>query len=855
MTSPRSFKRQGLHLGTLTALGVAQPLYDLLSRYPEFLVAHRVEYFELALLIGGLSLLLPLLAVGLLGLTRALHEFFGQILYSGLVTLLLAAVLLQVFRRLSGIPELLILGISLAGAVSLTCCYHRFKEVRLLFDYLGLGILLIPLWFLVQLPLSQLGPGDQEALPVRENGSKIPIVMVVFDEFPLLSLLDESEQIDSHRFPNFATLAREAYWFSNASTVSEGTMISLPSLVTGRYPFQTDGPQPLPTIKGHPKNLFTLLKDSYRLEVHENVTRLAPASELSHDDPGKDSVADALLLFQDLALIYPHLLLPAALTEDLPEITRTWKDFAAGSPVSDSLPGDWDDLKVDWSNRAGRFRRFIEAIDGREEPTLFFLHSMLPHSGWRYLPDGRVHSLYERPRLRGAAGMSRGDEHRRWLDDSWLVTQAYQRHLLQVGFVDTLVGQLLDRMRKVDLYDRSLILITADHGVSFNPGGARRHVTAANYPEIMLVPLFIKLPHQSQGGQRDDNIETIDVLPTILSVLGVETSWEMDGRSALGGEKLSRTEKKIFSDRREELVFAAALGARKGFLRRKLERFGSGNYKTLFEIGPHPELIGRPLSGFVIHAGRPGSPSWRIEGENFYRGVNLEAHFLPANVTGELETPSPGRGYRFAVALNGTVRAVTQTSALEDNHQSFEALIPWWSFEQGANDLEVFGILEAGGRVELQHSSGSPGSIYSLNCEAQDCHLVDGDGEKVPVVRDHIEGWVVGNRDVEREHFWVGGWVVDKRGLLPVESVVAIVGRESVAVGKTRFERPEAVRRFNAPQLSRPGFRLEFRLPETRQAAQTPVRVFAISKDGVAGELHYPSGSEDWPFLEHSVAR
>ena len=247
--------------------------------------------------------------------------------------------MLQVLRRIQVIPGLLILGIGLAAAAGLTWCYRRFRGMGLLFDYLGLGIILIPLWFLVQLPLSQLGPGDQASFSTLEIGSKIPIVMVVFDEFPLLSLLDENEQIDSRRFPNFAALAKEAHWFINASTASEGTMISLPSLLTGRYPFRGDGPEPLPTIKGHPQNLFTLLEGTYRLEVHENVTRLAPPQRPSEDASRRESGSDVLLLlFKDVALIYPQLLLPAGLSRDLPEITRSWKNFATQSPVSDSLP-------------------------------------------------------------------------------------------------------------------------------------------------------------------------------------------------------------------------------------------------------------------------------------------------------------------------------------------------------------------------------------------------------------------------------------------------------------------------------------------------------------------------------------
>ena len=60
--------------------------------------------------------------------------------------------------------------------------------------------------------------------------------MVVFDEFPLTSLLDEHYQIDSVRYPHFAALAEQSTWFRNATTVSGDTVVAVPSLLTGQYP-------------------------------------------------------------------------------------------------------------------------------------------------------------------------------------------------------------------------------------------------------------------------------------------------------------------------------------------------------------------------------------------------------------------------------------------------------------------------------------------------------------------------------------------------------------------------------------------------------------------------------------------
>lgn len=59
-----------------------------------------------------------------------------------------------------------------------------------------------------------------------------PIVLVVFDEFPVHSLLDADGRIDQVRFPHFAALAREASWFRETTTVSSQTVWAVPAIVS-----------------------------------------------------------------------------------------------------------------------------------------------------------------------------------------------------------------------------------------------------------------------------------------------------------------------------------------------------------------------------------------------------------------------------------------------------------------------------------------------------------------------------------------------------------------------------------------------------------------------------------------------
>ena len=121
-----------------------------------------------------------------------------------------------------------------------------------------------------------------------------------------------------------------------------------------------------------------------------------------------------------------------------------------------------------------------------------------------------------------------------WTGTEWEVIQGYQRHLLQLGYVDKLIGELTAKLKEAGLYDASLIIIAADHGVAFRARKKRRHITEATISDIVSIPFFIKLPGQESGVVSDRNVETIDILPTVADVLNISVplgdGWAVDGR-------------------------------------------------------------------------------------------------------------------------------------------------------------------------------------------------------------------------------------------------------------------------------------------------------------------------------------
>ena len=127
-------------------------------------------------------------------------------------------------------------------------------------------------------------------------------------------------------------------------------------------------------------------------------------------------------------------------------------------------------------------------------------------------------------------------------DDPDLSEQNHLRHLLQVGYTDRLVGELLDRLERTGLLERALVVVTADHGYSFRVGvKSRRLISDDNVEEIAPVPLFVKAPGQMEGrGEPGRSCGTSTCSPTIADLLGTQVFYEQDGRSAFSREARER---------------------------------------------------------------------------------------------------------------------------------------------------------------------------------------------------------------------------------------------------------------------------------------------------------------------------
>ena len=232
------------------------------------------------------------------------------------------------------------------------------------------------------------------------------------------------------------------------------TIDAVPAILSGRYP-TTD--KAVPTLRYYPVNLFTALARHYDIFASMRFQQLCPPRACQQNSAIPADTVRSLL--SDLGLVWLHIVLPQKLTEELPPVVGDWAEFGRTreTPAAGIRTGRARSV------RAVSYRRLTISLHGCTS-SIWCCRICRSNTSRR---DGGTVVLTTRPRRYRGKGLFEG------------VSAAYadtlhQRHLAQVGFVDRLVGDLIGRLRDVGVYDKALVIITADHGASYREGRSRR---------------------------------------------------------------------------------------------------------------------------------------------------------------------------------------------------------------------------------------------------------------------------------------------------------------------------------------------------------------------------------------------
>jgi hypothetical protein len=468
-------------------------------------------------------------------------------------------------------------------------------------------------------------------------------VLLVLDEFPGDTLLAPNGRIDAGRFPNFAALAGDSTWFRNAATAYDSTTKAVPLILDGIRPHKGTSP----IVRDHPHSIFTALgRRGYRIVTAEEATALCP-----------------------------HRYCPA-------ERTRRPR-------IIPNLKG----------GRAERFERFVRSIHPSRRPTFWMKHALLPHGPWVYLPSGH-HSRPDGPELLPGMQTVPG------FYDDYLTRHNEQRYLLQLGFVDRLLGRLVARLKSQDMYDDTMIVVTADHGFAWQVGvPTRRSISLSNVDELGPVPFFVKRPRQKQGRVNDALARTLDVTPTIADVLNVPLGYRTDGSSAFSRAVRARHQVSLTKRDFSSIVRISPARwkqRRHAIVRRRLAHLGSGDWASLYtSLGPNRDLIGEQISS-ARSATRTRAT---ISLSRSFAHVRRSSGIVPCQIAGRIHGAGAQQERDLAIAVNGRIEAVGRSFHLRGQRvESYSIMVPEHALREGRNTVEVLEVTDEGSMVLLARS-------------------------------------------------------------------------------------------------------------------------------------------------------
>ena len=401
--------------------------------------------------------------------------------------------------------------------------------------------------------------------------------------------------------------------------------------------------------------------------------------------------------FEDASIVYGHRLLPSTLRDGLPAIDNSWGSYGAADDPDDDLvqqvreatdDGDtlvgrayakWQGLPADERSplgQAGILREEIAAITG--EPALHVVHVALPHRPWMLSRDGRTLSF--EPELITDPAAPGYD---------FAARMEYQLHSMQVGAADTLVGELVDHLRSLPNWEDTTLVVTSDHGTNLTaPNIGRMKVTDANREEVYRIPLFVKAPGQVDGAIDDGSAQSIDLLPSLIDLLGADVDWEMDGHSLYDGSGAT-VEPKVSPSVDAALDIAAG----------RAEEFRYGDdWTALAAIGTNGDLVGaagrRPRHRRRLDVAGTLRPRGAVRRSPHRRWRAAAGPRRLGQRSGDAEPPE------LLAAVNGRIAGVVGGYRPASGRWLFNGYVADF-YRDGANEVQLYEVQRDGDAVTL----------------------------------------------------------------------------------------------------------------------------------------------------------
>lgn len=566
--------RIALAVAGLTGLAIGFPIARVLIGAPEFFIAHRsgpaaTLAFWVAVTVGVPVLAGALAVVPLPG---------GRRLRAPIAALLGALAAAGALQPFSAWALPFWLG-TVAGGVLAAKHLGRTRSFTDVLAVGSVGCLLLLAWAVGPSRIgSYVRSGNADAVLVSA-ADPAPVVIVVFDEFPLIALLGSDLRIDPERYPNFAALAATSDWYRLAASASPNTAYAVPALLSGTTP----EPGTVSVASQYPTNVFLQLARTHEVHGFESVTALCPPSVCS--DHAATVSSEGAGLWSDLSVVLRRALGTDDMRRGLPLVEGAWSDFDAGS-IDD---GSARKLVFDGSTFDRETDALLEVMAARpdgDRPLALVAHATAPHAPWVALPGGGRYPVTD------PIGSQPVDGFLHWTGDDAERRAGYQRMLLQIGALDEVLGKARAELEASGTWDDAVVVVTADHGSQFEEGywrDARRGGV-----EVTGVPLFIKRPQQTKGRIDDRAVISTDVLPTVLDLADVRTPSDFDGIDVVRDEVPARRTEAFVPQDSDPLTPEQSLDALREVVERRARWIDpDGGWDAVYQPGVPSPVVGR----------------------------------------------------------------------------------------------------------------------------------------------------------------------------------------------------------------------------------------------------------------------
>ena len=369
---------------------------------------------------------------------------------------------------------------------------------------------------------------EVQALP--DLRLKPNVVLITFDSLRA----DDMSLYGYHHdtTPNLRKLSRQSYVFENMYADSNWTRPAVASILTGSRP-STHGLNFSSTHNIFAKNEKWVKNLPVYLKQHGFDT-LASVGNTLYAHPWKTDNYDGFV-YQPYERSLDRLFNPHVATRYLLNLRSSagiWlnETVKANVPFVDYLymkrySKDRKNILDNQIGLAGEpaeftFKQAEKLILQSKRPFFAWIHLFPPHSP--YLPPAKFrHSLLSEKTLE--TRLSQRDPRADW-------EKLRLRYDEMILYADSAFADFLSFLKEAKLYDNTLLIVSSDHGESFEHG-YKGHGGPYLYQQLVHIPLLIHLPGQNTGKMIKSNAEQIDIAPTIVDLLGFVDSGWFEGES------------------------------------------------------------------------------------------------------------------------------------------------------------------------------------------------------------------------------------------------------------------------------------------------------------------------------------